>query len=98
MFLNEKKIYTCAIFIGLLIKDPSRRLGGGPNDAKDIMNHAFFSCINWTDLVQKKIPPPFKPQVTSDIDTRYFASLRLGRRKRRIRSVYIDIHLSFRRL
>ncbi|GAB1866603.1 non-specific serine/threonine protein kinase [Camponotus japonicus] len=59
---------------GLLIKDPSRRLGGGPNDAKDIMNHAFFSCINWTDLVQKKIPPPFKPQVTSDIDTRYFDS------------------------
>ncbi|KAG5308372.1 AKT1 kinase, partial [Acromyrmex insinuator] len=59
---------------GLLIKDPSKRLGGGPNDAKDIMNHAFFSCINWTDLVQKKIPPPFKPQVTSDIDTRYFDS------------------------
>jgi len=71
---KRKKIYTCAIFIGLLIKDPSRRLGGGPNDAKDIMNHAFFSCINWTDLVQKKIPPPFKPQVTSDIDTRYFDS------------------------
>ncbi|EFN84927.1 RAC serine/threonine-protein kinase [Harpegnathos saltator] len=59
---------------GLLIKDPSRRLGGGPNDAKDIMNHAFFSCINWADLVQKKIPPPFKPQVTSDTDTRYFDS------------------------
>ncbi|KAK0085206.1 hypothetical protein PV326_005996 [Microctonus aethiopoides] len=58
----------------LLIKDPSRRLGGGPNDAKDIMDHAFFSSIDWSDLVLKKIPPPFKPQVTSDIDTRYFDS------------------------
>ncbi|XP_043287962.1 RAC serine/threonine-protein kinase [Venturia canescens] len=57
---------------GLLIKDPNRRLGGGPNDAKDIMNHAFFSSIDWSDLVQKKIPPPFKPQVTSETDTRYF--------------------------
>ncbi|XP_003707740.1 AKT serine/threonine protein kinase [Megachile rotundata] len=59
---------------GLLIKDPSKRLGGGPNDAKEIMDHAFFSSIDWYDLVQKKIPPPFKPQVTSDTDTRYFDS------------------------
>ncbi|XP_011301178.1 RAC serine/threonine-protein kinase [Fopius arisanus] len=59
---------------GLLIKDPSRRLGGGPNDAKDIMCHAFFSSIDWSDLVQKKIAPPFKPQVTSETDTRYFDS------------------------
>ncbi|KAJ8687862.1 hypothetical protein QAD02_023657 [Eretmocerus hayati] len=59
---------------GLLVKDPSKRLGGGPNDAKDIMEHAFFSSIDWSDLVQKKIAPPFKPQVTSDTDTRYFDS------------------------
>ncbi|XP_031850261.1 AKT serine/threonine protein kinase isoform X2 [Nomia melanderi] len=59
---------------GLLIKDPSKRLGGGPNDAKEIMDHAFFSSIDWADLVQKKIPPPFKPQVTSETDTRYFDS------------------------
>ena len=59
---------------GLLVKDPSKRLGGGPEDAKEIMDHAFFSSIDWSDLVQKKIPPPFKPQVTSDTDTRYFDS------------------------
>lgn len=58
----------------LLVKDPNQRLGGGPDDAKDIQSHAFFSSINWTDLYQKKIPPPFKPQVTSDTDTRYFDS------------------------
>ncbi|XP_015440460.1 PREDICTED: RAC-gamma serine/threonine-protein kinase isoform X1 [Dufourea novaeangliae] len=59
---------------GLLIKDPSKRLGGGPNDAKEIMDHAFFSSIDWSDLVQKKIAPPFKPQVSSETDTRYFDS------------------------
>lgn len=59
---------------GLLVKDPNRRLGGGPDDARDIMAHPFFSSINWTDLNQKKITPPFKPQVTSDTDTRYFDS------------------------
>jgi len=57
---------------GLLIKDPTRRLGGGIDDAKDIMAHNFFRSINWSDLVQKKITPPFKPQVKSDTDTRYF--------------------------
>ncbi|KAH1026767.1 RAC serine/threonine-protein kinase [Dendroctonus ponderosae] len=57
---------------GLLIKDPIKRLGGGPDDAKQIMAHPFFGSINWTDLVLKKIPPPFKPHVTSDTDTRYF--------------------------
>lgn len=57
---------------GLLIKDPNKRLGGGPDDAKQIMAHPFFGCINWRDLELKKIPPPFKPHVTSDTDTRYF--------------------------
>lgn len=76
------------------------RLGGGPNDAKEVMEHRFFAPINWQDVVQKKVGregsalrgrwalgtllaskyllvshqlvPPFKPQVTSEIDTRYF--------------------------
>lgn len=62
------------LLAGLLIKDPLKRLGGGPEDAKEIMVHPFFSSISWRDLEQKKIPPPFKPQVTSDTDTRYFDS------------------------
>jgi RAC serine/threonine-protein kinase len=59
---------------GLLVKSPSQRLGGGVDDAKEIQAHPFFSSINWTTLLQKKIAPPFKPQVTSDTDTRYFDS------------------------
>lgn len=59
---------------GLLKKDPKTRLGGGPEDAKEIMAHSFFSQINWTDLVNKKIAPPFVPQISSDTDTHYFDS------------------------
>ena len=61
-----------SLLSGLLVKNPKQRLGGGPDDAKEIMAHPFFASINWTDLVQKRITPPFKPQVTSDTDTRYF--------------------------
>ncbi|XP_044527084.1 RAC-beta serine/threonine-protein kinase isoform X3 [Gracilinanus agilis] len=61
-----------SLLAGLLKKDPKQRLGGGPRDAKEVMEHRFFSAINWQDVLQKKLPPPFKPQVTSEIDTRYF--------------------------
>ncbi|XP_006871484.1 PREDICTED: RAC-beta serine/threonine-protein kinase isoform X3 [Chrysochloris asiatica] len=61
-----------SLLAGLLKKDPKQRLGGGPSDAKEVMEHSFFLSINWQDVVQKKLLPPFKPQVTSEIDTRYF--------------------------
>ncbi|XP_032881743.1 RAC-gamma serine/threonine-protein kinase isoform X2 [Amblyraja radiata] len=61
-----------SLLSGLLIKDPNKRLGGGPDDAKDIMQHSFFSGVNWQDVYDKKLLPPFKPQVSSETDTRYF--------------------------
>ncbi|XP_040007048.1 RAC-beta serine/threonine-protein kinase-like [Xiphias gladius] len=47
-------------------------LGGGPNDAKEVMSHKFFITVNWQDVVQRKLTPLFRPQVTSETDTRYF--------------------------
>uniref|UniRef100_A0A3Q1ANB9 non-specific serine/threonine protein kinase n=1 Tax=Amphiprion ocellaris TaxID=80972 RepID=A0A3Q1ANB9_AMPOC len=61
-----------ALLAGLLKKDPKQRLGGGPDDAKEVMTHKFFTSINWQDVTDKKLIPPFKPQVTSETDTRYF--------------------------
>ncbi|CAI5770618.1 RAC-gamma serine threonine-protein kinase isoform X1 [Podarcis lilfordi] len=61
-----------SLLSGLLIKDPNKRLGGGPDDAKEIMRHSFFAGVNWQDVYDKKLVPPFKPQVTSETDTRYF--------------------------
>jgi len=37
------------------MKDPHKRLGGGPEDAKEIMEHNFFASIDWEDLVAKKV-------------------------------------------
>jgi RAC serine/threonine-protein kinase len=61
-----------SLLSGLLIKDPKRRLGGGVDDAKEIMIHGFFASVNWQELLQRKVQAPFKPEVTSDTDTRYF--------------------------
>ncbi|XP_076141335.1 RAC-gamma serine/threonine-protein kinase [Alosa pseudoharengus] len=61
-----------SLLSGLLIKDPNKRLGGGPDDAKEIMRHSFFTGIDWQDVYDKKLIPPFKPQVSSETDTRYF--------------------------
>uniref|UniRef100_A0A8C0D5A3 non-specific serine/threonine protein kinase n=1 Tax=Balaenoptera musculus TaxID=9771 RepID=A0A8C0D5A3_BALMU len=61
-----------SLLSGLLKKDPKQRLGGGSEDAKEIMQHRFFASILWQDVYEKKLNPPFKPQVTSETDTRYF--------------------------
>uniref|UniRef100_A0A8C7B293 non-specific serine/threonine protein kinase n=1 Tax=Neovison vison TaxID=452646 RepID=A0A8C7B293_NEOVI len=61
-----------SLLAGLLKKDPKQRLGGGPSDAREVMEHRFFVSVSWQDVVQKKLLPPFKPQVTSEVDTRYF--------------------------
>ncbi|XP_057245146.1 RAC-beta serine/threonine-protein kinase-like [Malurus melanocephalus] len=57
---------------GLLKKDPKERLGGGPGDAREVMQHRFFAAIDWSEVLQRKLVPPFRPQVTSEVDTRYF--------------------------
>ncbi|GCC30381.1 hypothetical protein chiPu_0008830, partial [Chiloscyllium punctatum] len=61
-----------SLLSGLLKKDPKQRLGGGYDDAKEVMQDKFFAGIKWQDVYQKKLIPPFKPQVTSEMDTRYF--------------------------
>uniref|UniRef100_A0A4X2LCF3 Serum/glucocorticoid regulated kinase family member 3 n=1 Tax=Vombatus ursinus TaxID=29139 RepID=A0A4X2LCF3_VOMUR len=38
----------------------------------EIQNHPFFESLNWNDLVQKKIPPPFNPNVVGPDDIRNF--------------------------
>ncbi|XP_068723134.1 RAC-gamma serine/threonine-protein kinase-like [Montipora capricornis] len=48
------------------------RLGGSPDDAKEVMNHQFFHTINWDDIFHKRIKPPFKPVVKSETDVSNF--------------------------
>lgn len=41
-------------------------------DFELIKKHPWFSRINWKDLGDKKITPPYKPIVKSSDDTRNF--------------------------
>jgi len=62
---------TIEIISRLLAKNPDRRLGAGPADAEEIMEHPYFSSVNWSDLAKKRIIPPFKPVLQDEMDTRY---------------------------
>ncbi|KAK6753347.1 hypothetical protein RB195_012753 [Necator americanus] len=60
------------LLTGLLFKDPSQRLGGGPDDALEVCQQPFFKPIDWEKLYRKEIEPPYKPSVQSETDTSYF--------------------------
>ncbi|KAL4671242.1 hypothetical protein H8959_003951 [Pygathrix nigripes] len=55
----------------LLEKDRQNRLGA-KEDFLEIQSHPFFESLSWADLVQKKIPPPFNPNVAGPDDIRNF--------------------------
>lgn len=50
----------------LFKRNPANRLGSGPRGGKDIMDHGFFSSINFEKLYEKKVTPPFIPAVPRD--------------------------------
>jgi hypothetical protein len=54
--------------VSLLNRNPSKRLGAGPDGAEDIKRHPFFNGIEWSIVREKKLQPP-KP----DINMKYYA-------------------------
>ena len=54
----------------LLERDPEKRLGNGPNGVQNIMSHPFFRTINWVDLKEKKVKPPYRPATRGQDDVR----------------------------
>nr|BAK00435.1 predicted protein [Hordeum vulgare subsp. vulgare] len=61
-----------ALIIGLLNRDPTKRLGS-TNDVEDIKAHPFFTKhMSWQALYKKEIDPPYKPKVKSNADTSNF--------------------------
>ena len=59
-FLSQESIQ---LMRRLLRKAPERRLGASPRDAWDVRRHAFFRILDWDALLQRKIQPPFKPNI-----------------------------------
>ncbi|QLQ79998.1 hypothetical protein HG537_0C06470 [Torulaspora globosa] len=56
---------------GLLNRNPRHRLGA-IDDGRELRAHPFFADIDWDALRDKKIPPPFKPHLSSETDTSNF--------------------------
>lgn len=50
----------------MLEKDPTNRLGT-KEGFDEIMKHPFFSSLDFSELVNKKIDPPFKPKLSADV-------------------------------
>lgn len=60
---------------GLLRKNPQARLGSGAGGAEDVMNHPFFSEIDWAKLYRREIKPEWVPHLTGPDDVNYFDSI-----------------------
>lgn len=52
---------TQSFIRGLLNKNPEKRLGLSGAGVKTLKNHPFYSTINWKDIEDLKVSPPFKP-------------------------------------
>jgi len=57
---------------GLLQRDPNKRLGSGKNDAEEVKAHPFLAGIDWTAVYQRRVTPPFQPNVSAQTDVKYF--------------------------
>lgn len=62
---------ACDCIRSLLSVSEQDRLGAGVRGAKDIMETAFFSTIDFDALLRKELVPPFKPDVVNEFDTKY---------------------------
>lgn len=56
----------------LLNRDPRGRLGCGKSGVKALMQHPWFSKIDWIKLGKQQIPAPFTPDVEDEYDVSNF--------------------------
>lgn len=55
----------------LLKTNVQLRLGSGPSGAVEIMESSFFADIDFEALMRREIAPPYRPEVSSILDTTY---------------------------
>lgn len=59
-------------FRRIFTPDPKKRIGS--KGAHEIKQHIFFSSLNWEDILNKKLKPPFMPRISKPDDTKYIHS------------------------
>jgi len=57
-----------SLLVGLLTRDPAKRMGSGEKGAEEIKTHIFFAGIDWPKLDRKEYDAPFKPSVKGPED------------------------------
>jgi len=57
-----------SLLVGLLTRDPAKRLGSGERGAEAVKGHTFFAGIDWAKLERKEYDAPFKPNVKGEDD------------------------------
>jgi serine/threonine protein kinase len=62
-----------SLFHELFQKKPEDRLCS-KTGANEIKSHPWFENINWNDVLNKKIHPPFVPTLKTNIDVSHFDS------------------------
>ena len=55
----------------LLVIDPKNRLGVGKDGVEKLKQHPYFKDVNWEDLEQLKVTPPFIPEIDEPNDLKY---------------------------
>uniref|UniRef100_A0A4W5P974 protein kinase C n=1 Tax=Hucho hucho TaxID=62062 RepID=A0A4W5P974_9TELE len=68
-FLSTEAI---GIMRRLLRRNPERRLGSGEKDADDVKKQPFFRGVDWEALLQRRLPPPFVPNIRGREDVSNF--------------------------
>ena len=56
----------------LLVIDRTKRIGNLRNGSEDVKNHKWFKEVDWDDVFNRKLKPPFVPKVKSEGDTSNF--------------------------
>ncbi|KAI8084509.1 kinase-like domain-containing protein [Halteromyces radiatus] len=61
---------TCDFLSGLLERDPYDRLGW--DSSEQIKKHGYFGNLDWDDVAQRKLIPPYIPTIESETDLTHF--------------------------
>ena len=62
---------ACNCIRGLLKVNEMERLGSGAAGASAIRQTPFFAPIDFEKLLRREVVPPFTPEVTNELDTKY---------------------------
>ncbi|KAI9023521.1 kinase-like domain-containing protein [Phycomyces nitens] len=64
---------TAEFLAALLDRDPATRLGAQGVD--EIKTHSYFASLSWDDVYERKLTPPYSPNLTSNLDFANFDPL-----------------------